>query len=308
MKKVVLLGGGTGLSNLISAIKDFDYDMSVGVAISDNGGSTGKIREYYNIPAPGDLRKVMSAFIDEEEKRKLFEYRFDENLEEHTVGNLVLAALNDMEGDMSQAVEKYCEIFDIKHNVYPISNASVQLSAKIKGSKVIHGEHEITKNGSKIKEVFYEENIKGSYKIIEKIKEADYIIFSAGSLYTSLLPNLIIEDILEEIKKSKATKIYISNIMTQKGETDDYSVSDHLNAISKHTYNGIVDIVIANNYYHISEEILKKYKKVGSQLVKLDKDDLKNVILYSDKLIKEDDYIRHDVEKVSSILQEIMKG
>ncbi|MFV0289015.1 MAG: uridine diphosphate-N-acetylglucosamine-binding protein YvcK [Mycoplasmatales bacterium] len=308
MKKIFIFGGGTGLSNLLSALKETNYDIKVAVTTSDNGGSTGKIRDYYGMPALGDLRKVLNATIADQTLHNLVEYRFDEKIENHTIGNLILAALINMDNNISEAVSKYSRIFNIPFSVYPVTNQPVHLHAKMECENVIIGETQIVQHPQKIKEIFYNLKVHANQDVIQGIAEADYIIFSSGSLYTSLISNLIINDIKKALKKSKAHKIYISNIMTQKGETDNYQVSDHIKAIEKHTYKNIIDIVIANNYKNISTSLKQKYQSEGSELVNLDPENLKNTQVIQQKLIKENSFIRHDIMQVKEILEKIIEG
>ncbi len=308
MKNVVMLGGGTGLSNLLSSCKDLKLNITAGVVVSDNGGSTGKIRDSYNIPAPGDLRKTINCCIDDKDLNKLMEYRFDDKLEEHTIGNLILTALVNIKGNISLAVEEYRRIFNISENIYPITNQSNHLIGLMEDGEIVYGETEITSYNSPIKKVMYDGNILPNKDIIKAIEKADYILITPGSLYTSTIPNLIINDVLKKIKSSSAKVIYISNIMTQVGETISYTVSDHIKAIEKHSYENIIDCVIANNFYDVSEELRENYKKEGSALVRLDKENISNDIkVISKKMIKEGKYIRHDIEKVRDILKEIME-
>ncbi len=308
MKNVVMLGGGTGLSNLLSSCKELKVNITAGVAVSDNGGSTGKIRDFYNIPAPGDLRKTINCCIDDKDLNKLMEYRFDDKLEEHTIGNLILTALVSIKGDMALAVEEYRRIFNIKEEIYPITNQSNHLIGLMEDGEIVYGESEITSHISPIKKVMYDGDVVPNKDIVLAIKKADYILISPGSLYTSTIPNLIIREVLEEIKKSSAKVIYISNIMTQQGETTSYSVSDHIKAIEDHSYDNIIDCVIANDYYNVKSSLIENYKKEGSELVVLDKENISfKTKVISEKMIKEGKYIRHDIDKVRDILKDIME-
>lgn len=307
MYKIVVFGGGTGLSILSESLRKLNAEFSIVVATSDNGGSTGKIRKAYDIPAPGDIRRVALAFSDNKDMKKLMNYRFDENLENHTIGNLILASLIELEGTMGKAVAKYCQILGVKTKIYPITNDSLNLKAVMKNKSIISGEKEIVKYPSQIKEIFYDnKKTKSSLELISAIEKADLIIYSCGSLYTSLLPNLIVSNIKTALKKTKAPKVYVSNIMTQVGETDDYMLSDHIKAIKKHTFDNIIDIVISNNNYEIVEDIKQKYLDENSEIVKIDK--IENSIeLIQDNYIIIDKYIRHDHEKIKDTIDTILK-
>lgn len=307
MKNVVMLGGGTGLSNLLSSLKNLDIKITAGVVVSDNGGSTGKIRNFYNIPAPGDLRKTINCCIDDNDLSKLMEFRFDEKFEYHTIGNLLLTALVNIKGDINLAVKEYRRIFNVKEQILPISNDSNDLIAFMEDGSIIHGESEITSHSSGINKIMYDKDVEANESVVEAIELSDYIIIAPGSLYTSLIPNLIISEIQNAIKKSKAKVIYISNIMTQDGETNLYNVSDHIKAIEKHTYEDIIDITIANDFYDISPKMQEMYRKENSELVILDEANITNTKIIKEKLIVETQYLRHDVDKISNILKDIME-
>lgn len=309
MKKIVLFGGGTGLSTLLSSLKKIEAELVIAVAISDNGGSTGKVRDYYGIPAPGDLRRVVVELSENQLLKEVCNYRFDKQLENHTIGNLIITALTDLKGNMSEAIKEYSKLLGVKQKVYPISNDSATLSAVMNNNSIISGETQIAKHEKKIKKVYYEKNVCPTKEIIQEIKTADMIIFSCGSLYTSLLPNLVIPEIINELKNSKAKKVYIANIMTQLGETENYTLSEHIQAIENHTYRGIIDYVLANNNFNVDTEIMKKYKKENSELVKIDFEKIsKNTKIFLDDYILIDKYIRHNTEKLSLEISRVLKG
>lgn len=308
MKKILLFGGGTGLSIILKSIKKLDVELIVGVAITDNGGSTGKIRDYYNIPAPGDLRRVILELASDKKSEELYNYRFDEKLEKHTLGNLLLAALVDIEGGMDAAVQRYCEILNIENKIYPITNDSVHLCAKMNNNDTIYGEVEMVEDQGAIQEIFYEEPITVNPNIVKAIEEVDMIIFSCGSLYTSLLANLLAPEIQESLKKTSAKKVYIANIMTQAGETTGYTLSDHLNAIQKHTFEGVLDFVIANNNTEITDENRERYLNEGSRLVEVDGNKIPdNIKLIQDDFLLEDEYVRHNTEKLAREIMNLVK-
>lgn len=309
MKKIVLFGGGTGLSTLLSSFKELNAELVIAVAISDNGGSTGKVRKYYDIPAPGDLRRVIIELSTNEKLKEVLNYRFDEQIENHTIGNLVLAALNDLNGSMSEAVKTYSELLGVEQKVYPISDDYANISAVMNDNTIVNGETQVCKNKAGIKKVFYDQEVKANPEILKEIETADLIIFSCGSLYTSLIPNLIIGPIQEAIKKSKATITYIANIMTQLGETDNYTLSDHINAIEKHTFPGIIDKIIVNSNFDINQELLGKYKEEQAEMVMIDKKKIDPAI----EIIKGDfivgkEHIRHDADKLRIKINEIIEG
>ena len=236
MKKVVILGGGTGLSTLLKGLKQFPLDITAIVAVSDDGSSTGKLREEFNIPAVGDLRQVIVSLSETEPLvAKLMNYRFKtkSDLNGHALGNLLLAGLIDIAGNMSTGIESLSKVLNLKGRVLPLTEDNVTLMAEMEDSTIIEGEHHITEDERKIKRIFYKENPIISSQVIDAIKEADLIVLSMGSLFTSVLPNLLSNDIIKAIDESKADLMYTCNLMTQPGETDDFKVSDHIK-----TFNG----------------------------------------------------------------------
>lgn len=302
-KKVVLFGGGTGLSNVLSELKKFDIDISAVVTTADNGGSTGKIRNFYDIPAPGDLRRCALALSDDQSLTDAMNYRFDKNINNHTVGNLVLAAFTDIYGSMKIACEEYCKMLGVKQTVLPISDDSLKLCAKMESGAIIHGEHQISTYPEKIVELFYEDNPKILSEVIDEVNSADVIIFSCGSLYTSIIPNLLFEDLIKALDNFDGKIIYLCNLMTQRGETEKYKVSDHINAINRHLNHHGVDVVIANNNYDVDKNIISNYVKEKANLVTIDEDKIDAKILSDDLLIiDEDDHIRHNINKVVDLI------
>ncbi|MBL0701530.1 MAG: YvcK family protein, partial [Spiroplasma sp.] len=248
MKKIVIFGGGSGLSNLLTSLKNEPLELNVVVTISDNGGSTGRIRDFYNIPAPGDLRRVVVALSTDESLKELMNYRFDKQLQKHTVGNLILAALTDIKGDIELAVIDYCKMMGVQQLVLPISKESLELVAIMKSGVEIIGESEIAKHPDEIEKIFYKGDPSSNPNVIEMVKNADGIIFSSGSLYTSIISNLIFTDLAKAICQSTAKKIYVSNLMTERGETETYYLSDHINAIEHHFGGAIDDVIVNNNF------------------------------------------------------------
>ncbi len=300
MKKIVVFGGGTGLSTLLSGLKEYELDITAVVTIADNGGSTGKIRKYYDIPAPGDIRRCAIALSNDEQIKSLMNYRFDLNIQNHTIGNLILAALTDLNGNMSEAIKSYCKLLNVEKEIYPVSNESLVLSAQMEDNTIVHGETKITNSKKKIKKVFYEGNPQVYKKVISAINNADAVIFSSGSLYTSIIPNLIFHEIQSALENKNIKKIYVSNIVTQNGETNNYKLSDHINVINNHLKTSEIDIVFANNNYNINEIILAKYALENSEIVKIDIENIKTKIIADNYIyVDENDMLRHNVKKVS---------
>lgn len=309
MKKVVIFGGGTGLSNLLSGLKQQPLEITVAVTIADNGGSTGKIRNYYDVPAPGDIRRAVIALSKSEELKELMNYRFDENIQHHTIGNLILTALTDInDGKMSNAVKKYCEILGVESKILPITDESLDLCALFEDGTHVTGESQITKHPAKISEIYYQGFPQMNQEVVEAIKQADAIILSSGSLYTSIIPNIVFAQMYKLLSREDLKVIYVSNIVTQKGETDDFTVSDHLNALNKHLVNHHVDVVFSNNNYNVDHEIIQRYAQEHAKLVKIDQDNITSKIIEDNYLfVNSQGHLRHDVEKISKDIYAYLK-
>ena len=306
--KVVTIGGGTGLSVLLRGLKKYPLEITAVVTVADDGGSSGKIRSDMNIPSPGDIRNVIAALSDVEPYlEKMFQYRFDSGeVKGHPVGNLMIAAMTDIHGDFSTAVKVMSRILNVRGTVLPTTNDIATLNAVLSDGEIIRGESSITKAGGVIDHVYITPSrVKPNEDVLKAIEEADYIIMGPGSLYTSIIPNLVISNVSEKIRESKAKKIYVCNVMTQHGETDNYSVCDHILAINKHVEENIFDLVIANSR-EFDDSILSKYHKEKQEPVKIDQEKIQELGI---KLIKNNDVgivdnntIRHNADKVSELI------
>ena len=306
--KVVTIGGGTGLSVLLRGLKKYPLDITAVVTVADDGGSSGKIRSDMNIPSPGDIRNVIAALSDVEPYlEKMFQYRFDSGeIKGHPVGNLMIAAMTDIHGDFSTAVKVMSRILNVRGTVLPTTNDIATLNAVLSTGEIIRGESSITGAGGEIDHVYITPSrVKPNEDVLKAIEQADYIIMGPGSLYTSIIPNLVISQVSEKIRESKAKKIYVCNVMTQHGETDNYTVSDHIIAINKHVEENIFDLVIANSR-EFDDSILSKYHKEKQEPVKIDQEKIKELGI---KLIKNNDVgivdnntIRHNADKVSELI------
>ena len=306
--KVVTIGGGTGLSVLLRGLKKYPLEITAVVTVADDGGSSGKIRSDMNIPSPGDIRNVIAALSDVEPYlEKMFQYRFDSGeVKGHPVGNLMIAAMTDIHGDFSTAVKVMSRILNVRGTVLPTTNDIATLNAVLSDGEIIRGESSITKAGGVIDHVYITPSrVKPNEDVLKAIEEADYIIMGPGSLYTSIIPNLVISKVSEKIRESNAKKIYVCNVMTQHGETDNYTVSDHIVAINKHVEENIFDLVIANSR-EFDDSILSKYHKEKQEPVKIDQERIEALGI---KLIKNNDVgiidnntIRHNADKVSELI------
>ncbi len=301
--KIVAVGGGTGLSMLLKGIKKITNNITAVVTVGDDGGSSGRLREELGVLPPGDIRNCIAALADDEDLvTKLFQYRFKsgEGLEGHSFGNLFLTALCSITGNMVSAIKASSNVLSIRGRVLPSTLDDMRLGAEYEDGSIVRGESDIPEAHKKIKRLFIEpSDCKALSTVIEAIKDADLIILGPGSLYTSVIPNLLVKEISEEIIKSNAKKIYVCNIMTQPGESDDYTVSDHINALYKHAgSNELIDAVLVNN--SLPENMSEKYAQCGQIPVVLDKQNI-HVDIVEKKLIEEnkDGLVRHSSYRVA---------
>ena len=304
--KIVAVGGGTGLSMLLRGIKNITNNITAVVTVGDDGGSSGRLREDMGILPPGDIRNCIAALADDENLiTKLFQYRFKsgEGLEGHSFGNLFLTALCAITGDMVRAVKESSNVLSIRGRVLPSTLDDMKLVAEMEDGRIIHGESNIPEAHGKIKRLFTDpSHCHALEDVITAIKDADLIILGPGSLYTSVIPNLLISEISQEIAKSHAKKIYVCNIMTQPGETDNYSASDHVRALMQHANSkNIIDAVLVNDF--IPCNLAQKYEMAGSYPVKLDLENLKKlgVKMFPKKLIEDsrEGLVRHSSNRVA---------
>lgn len=313
-KKVVILGGGTGTSTLVRGLKQFPVDISVVVSVCDDGRSTGKLRQEFDIPAVGDLRKVLAALSDTEPLfESLLEYRFNttSDLNGHTVGNLLLAALCNITGNVSDGIKSLSKVLNIKGRVLPLTEDNVTLIGVMQDDSVVEGEHNITMSEKAIKDIYYKQEPLINPSVIKTIKEADMIILSMGSLYTSISCNLICKDVIDAIDESKGKILYVCNMFTQPGETDDFTVSDHINVLNNYLGKRKIQTVIVNDG-KIPKKYINKYHReeekdpVVIDNVSLNKMDV-NVI--KDNFITiESGSLKHDAIKLSlKIFEDIIK-
>jgi uncharacterized cofD-like protein len=320
---VVALGGGTGLSTLLRGLKDLvirrrdepanEHHPIAGltaiVTVTDDGGSSGRLRRENRILPPGDIRNCMVALSqDEALLGRLFQYRFHagRGLIGHNFGNLFLAALTHVTGDFAEAVRVSSKILAIRGQIFPSTVSNVSLVATLADGRRVHGETRITASRTAIKKLsLWPRSARPLPKALEAIEEADLILLGPGSLYTSILPNLLIPEIAHAIARSKAPRVYIANLMTQPGETSGYALADHLRAIRQHTPRRVIDWVVANRQ-QISPEVAKRYRAQGAEPVSVDLRDLQKlgyrVVL--DNLLDEHGVIRHNSGRLSQLLFE----
>ena len=304
--KIVAIGGGTGLSTLLKGIKKLSNNITAVVTVGDDGGSSGRLREEMGVLPPGDIRNCIAALADAEDLvTKLFQYRFKtgEGLEGHSFGNLFLTALCSITGDMLRAVKESSKVLNIRGRVLPSTLDDMRLIAQMDTGEIVKGESNIPEAEGKITRLYCEpEDCKTLPEIILAIQDADLIIMGPGSLYTSIIPNLLIKDISEAISKSKAKKIYVCNVMTQPGETDGFSVSDHLYTLMEHAkVPHLIDAVLVNDKF--PEGALGKYKDANQIPVEIDYDEIRDmgIQVVPRRLIEEStgNLVRHSPQRVA---------
>lgn len=307
MKKVLIFGGGTGLSCVLSGLKLFPIEVTSVIAVSDDGSSTGVLKEELDIPAVGDLGKVLLSMANvDEDFVQLLRYRFkkDGTLYNHPVRNILLAALIDLKGDLTEASRYMCKLLNIKGEVLPLTVEKVELIGHGETDTYV-GECEVSQNIKNIQDLTYDHPIEVSQTVIDKMCEADLIILSPGSLYTSIMPHLIAPEVKETLSRISAPIMYISNLVCQPGETDEYTVSDHVKALNRYLGERKVDIVVANNG-QIDPEIADIYRmKEQKSVVQLDKEELErlNVKVIADDVVHIDHgSIRHNELKTAYLV------
>jgi uncharacterized cofD-like protein len=321
--RVVALGGGTGLSTLLRGLKEYVVrrsdehptaqrpisDLAAIVTVTDDGGSSGRLRRENQILPPGDIRNCMVALSkDEALLGRLFQYRFHagRGLVGHNFGNLFLAALTHVTGDFSEAIRVSSKVLAIRGRIFPSTLSNIHLVATLENGRRVHGETKITASRAPIKKLSLSSTrVRAVPEAIEAINNADLILLGPGSLYTSILPNVLLPEIAEAIAKSKSPRVYIANLMTQPGETAGYALADHLRAIQKHAPRRIIDWVVANRQ-QVSPDVAKRYRAEGAEPVVIDLPALQKlgVRVILDNLLEEHGVIRHNTKRLSKLLLE----
>jgi len=309
--KIVVLGGGTGLSNLLRGLKRYTNNLTAIVTVADDGGSSGRLREELGILPPGDIRNCMMALADTEPMlEKLFQYRFSEgSLAGHSFGNLFIAAMLDITGgDFQEVLRQSSKVLAVQGVVLPATLSKVVLGANLSNGEIVKGETEVSKRGKEIESLFLEaENCSALPEALAAINDADAVILGPGSLYTSIMPNLLVPGIIEAIQQSDATKIYVSNVMTQPGETDDLTASDHAAVIIEQLGLGVLDYIVVNEKA-VNKQLLEKYYADGARQVKIDEKrlvDLELEVIKAD-LLNQTDLVRHNPLRLAKVLIKII--
>lgn len=309
-KKVTAFGGGTGLSTMLEGLRLYTSDITAVVSVADDGGSSGVLRNDLGMLPPGDVRNCLSALSNTDPAfHEIINYRFKEGtLKGHSLGNILLAALNEMSDDFETAVSKLSSILGVVGRVYPVTNENITLRAVLSDGGIINGESRIggysDASWNRIDHIeVIPQKPKPAKGVLEAIEEADIIVFGPGSLYTSVIPNLLADGIPEAVKKSRAVKIYVCNIMTQKGETEGFSVSDHIAALERHSYQGIADITIANNSL-IPEELKLKYIEENAEPVHIDTENIlkHSKLIQGNLMLMKNGHIRHNFSRLAKTI------
>jgi uncharacterized cofD-like protein len=310
--RIVSIGGGTGLSSLLRGLKKCAADLAAIVTVTDDGGSSGRLREELGVLPPGDIRNCMIALSEDEHlMSRLFRFRFnsDGSLHNHSFGNLFLTAMAGVTGDFAEAVHLTSEVLAIKGVIYPLTNSNISLNAELEDGSTVTGETRITGSNQRIRRVYLNPaDARALPNALKAIEAADVITIGPGSLYTSLIPNLLVREVVAAIHDSRATKIYIQNIMTQPGETVGYSAADHVKALSDHC-GGLAFTNILVNSREPSSSILKKYDAEHAGLVDIDKDRLRALQLniVERDLLAEDGVVRHDPDRLARAVFEMAR-
>ena len=319
--RIVSVGGGTGLSTVLRGLKDYVArsraeagrlpiaDLAAVVTVTDDGGSSGRLRREYRILPPGDIRNCMVALSqDEALLGRLFQYRFHvgRGLRGHSFGNLFLTALSHVTGDFPKAVQLSGEVLAIRGRIFPSTAQNVSLEAVMQDGNVVAGETQIARSGKRIRRLrLVPRRVTPLPEVLEAIGQADLILIGPGSLYTSIIPNLLVSGVAEAIEKSPATRVYIANLMTQPGESDGYTVADHVRAIYRHTRRRLFDWVVMNNQ-PISPEVARRYRAKGAEPIQADVGELQRMGLRCvfDNLLEEYGVVRHNRERLTRLLLE----
>ena len=302
--KVVAIGGGTGLSTLLRGLKGYTSNLTAIVTVADDGGSTGRLRQEFGVVAPGDLRQCIAALAEAEPlMSKLFEYRFTEGtgLEGHSFGNLFIVAMSEVTGNFEAAIHETSRVLNVRGTILPSTLEDVTLSARTHEDEMVHGEHNITEHGSAILELFLNPpNVEAHPDAVRAILDADLIVVGPGSLYTSVMPNLLVAGIQKALQASTAMRVFVCNVATQHGETDGFSVDDHLEALERHAGKGLFHAVLANN--NIVSDLPEAWHSKPVAVSRANGETLRGARVVEADVVAEENRYRHDPAKLAGIL------
>ncbi|MBO8141761.1 MAG: YvcK family protein [Firmicutes bacterium] len=308
--RVVAIGGGTGLSTLLRGLKTVTSNITAIVTVADDGGSSGRLRAEMGMPPPGDVRNTLVALADTEPlMERLFQYRFDtgSGLKGHSFGNLFLAAMTAITGDFERAVRESSKVLAVRGQVLPSTLESVTLVAEFADGTRARGESQVAQTGKRIRRVYLSPpDARPLADALRALREADIVILGPGSLYTSVLPNLLVPGIAETIGNSRAMRVYVCNVMSQPGETDGYRASDHVRALLEHAGSGIVDYVLMNSG-RVPSNVEEKYRREGAHPVQADVQAVRDlgVVPVCRYLLSHSDFARHDPHRLAAAIRDM---
>lgn len=311
--KLVVIGGGTGLSTLLHGLKPYTTNLTAIVTVADDGGSSGRLRQEFDMIPPGDIRNCLVALADTEPlMQRLFQYRFAEDsaLKGHNFGNLFITAMTKITGDFERAVQASSKVLAIRGHVVPSTNTKVRLVAEHEDGSITQGESKISHAESPIRRVYLEPSgCQPTADALRAIREANAIVLGPGSLYTSIIPNLLVQGMVDAIVQSKAMKIYVCNVMTQSRETRQFTASDHVKALVAHTNPGIVQLCLVNTD-PVPTELLERYRQEDAFPVEPDIAKIRELgyQVVADSLISAENYVRHDPYKVAKLVIQLIVG
>lgn len=314
MKKVVVIGGGTGVFTVLSGLKEYPYDLAAIVTMADDGGSTGVLREEFGVLPPGDVRRALVALSNSDNKvvSELFNFRFDTNssLHGHSLGNLLLTALTKITGSLNDALKEAVTILNVKGEVIPVTLSKTKLHAELENGEKIEGETniDIPKHNPrlKIKKVYLNPSVSANQDAVHAISSADFVILGPGDLYTSIIPNLLVAEIVPALRKTRAKIIYITNIMTKYGETNNFSASDFVKVIEEYLGKNVLDYVVAN-VEKMAGKTLERYKEENVDYVNFDSQNFNSHFkTVTGKFLRRGQFLRHDQEKLAKTLSKII--
>jgi len=311
--KLVVIGGGTGLSTLLHGLKQYTTNITAIVTVADDGGSSGRLREQFDMLPPGDIRNCLVALADTEPlMQRLFQYRFAEDsaLQGHNFGNLFITAMTKITGDFERAVQASSKVLAIRGRVVPSTNTKVRLAAEHEDGSVTQGETNISRASTPIRRIYLEPTgCQPTTGAIEAIQEANAIVFGPGSLYTSIIPNLLVDRMVDAIVQSKALKVYVCNVMTQSRETSGYKASDHLQALVRHTNPGIVQVCIVNTE-PVPSHLLERYRQEEAFPVEPDVERIRALgyQVVAENVMNTENYVRHDADRVAKLIVQMLMG
>lgn len=310
--RVVVVGGGTGLSTMLRGLKQYTSNITAIVTVTDDGGSSGRLVEEFHVLPPGDIRNCLVALADAEPTmQELFQYRFTSltGLEGHSFGNLLIVAMTAITGDFESAIQKTSKVLAIKGRVLPSTLHQVRLLARMSDGSQVEGETNIVAHPAAIQQLELKpRDVLPPEEAIQAIQEADVVVLGPGSVYTSVLPNLLVDSLARAIHRSSALKVYVCNVMTQPGESDHFSASDHVRAFKNHTDLKVIDYVLVNTT-RPAADVLNRYATTGAEFVEPDADRIRELgvkVVLGD-FINENTIVRHDADKLAAAIAKLAR-